>query len=1161
MLLTVLCLQVVTFTPVVAVGFQAGPDSTPPQTVLVTGLLAKKSSDRSESRVLHESSGGSQPTMTTPSETIRGNGAMGETIHSTAAQHGTTEGSTPVIGKEDRPSSRIGGHLPSPVSGDQRRRRLPSTPDDNLKECKVFANFSDFNSDGNLDRNEYVVLVNLLKDDGDPVGSFDALATALQHTFDALAPGNKEIVLLEAEGADEVDGATSTSHTMNVFQHESQQDGVSLERICSDTIHAIGTELALLVSDANYLNTRQINLPGLPGQEDDTMMPTVSPGTEGDGTCEFLVNFDVQIQYAEDEFLACDSSAQDQSISQIMVDAMNSFAATEGFALTLSYNPLLFWDDQEVNNLEPFRRALTQRELQSATCSARQESESCPPEEADYCRWGCLVAEANCAEVTTETFKQMEANVTEALKAEGAANEIECLGLLEDLMVNIRAEGLTILDPTTTSPSMNTTAPTDLQTMNTTAPTESQAMDTTAPTISQVMNTSAPTISQVRNTTAPTSIPPIGNTSQPTPLLQTNAPTVTPTQVANTDAPTTTSLLVTQQPVLSPQPTVRPQTLQPSLAPVIVQTPEPTFAANATREIVTGHNSWIMSNSIGLTAADMAGNQIGFIEIRRAYRAFTADIVTGMAVSRPARSMLRRRRRLEVTLQSGSSDVYRFVDSVCPSSAAENDNCLTAFGQVDFMVVGEDPDQVYNEYIETSQIAIDSGLLQESLNEVAAGSLWAIEQSSLPVIPSIDVIEPPIEEEKDEDRGGTDLVLGLIASGAVAIVLVIIVCLFVILPQLRKNRDMKQAKKEALEALREAEARDRAAAERMAQSFVESVKPKERCKPPKTIHDEGDNPYREEVEQLINKNCPDLIDELDSLLHQYQGREKDLIALLEDFKTESLLDEDSLVDLSWDSESLLSSVAAEVPPIDEVEMEAASKAIVAETFDQDEDDEEFESEESSKGSEVEEENRALEPPDSSDAPLEPPELKAMPSEESFESESEPELELEPVPEAEPIVRQPEPEPELEPPKKTPSIVEDDTNTTDENQTMESDFLSTSSDESSVGYQVIWIKRDGYWMKKKVWPNDHWNDETEYDSSDDESEARQQFSWVKNDATNKFVKECITADDRMLLDDDSYISSSDSDGDGEVPKFILKNGQWTEAMTDGYDNASLAYSVG
>ena len=1164
MLLTVLW-QGMDLTPVMAIGILAGPDSAPPQTVPVgslsaTGsLLAKDSSNRSEyNRVIPESGGST-------SEILRGNGVTGGTIHTPAVQHGTTEGSSipwPDLGEDDRPASRIGEYLPTLAAEDQRHRRLPLAKDDGLDECKVFTNFSDFNSDGNLDRNEYVVLVNLLMDDGDPVGSFDALPISLQDTFDALALGNnKEIALLEAEEEDdEVGSATSLSHPMNLFQHESSQHhGISFERLCSDTMRSISTELAVLVSDANYLNTRQIDLPGLPGQTDRTTAPTVSPGTEGDGTCEFLVNFDVQIQYAEDEFLACDSSAQDQSIGQIMVDAMSMFAATEGSALTLNYNPLLFWDDQEINNLEPFRRTLMQRELQSATCSARQESESCPPEEADYCRWGCLVAEANCAEVTIETFKQMADDVTESLKAKAAADEIDCLGIFEDLMVNIRAEGLAILDPGTTSPSLDTSAPTNLQAVNTTAPTDSQGIGTIAPTDSdsQGIDTTAPTDSQGIDTTAPTaptSIPSFENTSQATFLPQTTAPTATPTQVANVTVAPTTISPVTQQPILSPQPTSRPQTSQPSLAPVIVQTPRPTFAPNATREIVTGHNSWIMSNSIGLTAEDMTGDQTGFVEIRRAYRAFTADIVSGMSVSRPARSMLRHRRRLEVTLQSGSSDVYRFVDSACPSSAAENDNCLTAFGQVDFMVVGEDPDQVYNEYVDTSQIAIDSGLLQESLNEVAAGSLWAVEQSSVPVTPSVDV-EPPIEEDKD--RGGTDLVLGLIASGAVAIVLVIIVCLFVILPQLRKNRGTKQAKKEALEALREAEARDRAAAEKMAQSFVESVKPKKRCKPPKTLHDEGDNPYREEVEQLINENCPDLIAELDSLLHQFQGREKDLIALLRDFKTESLLDEDSLVDLSWDSDSLLSSVVAEVPPIDEVEMEAANKAIVAETVDQDEDDEEFESEESSKGSDVEEENRALEPPESSDTPLEPPELKAIPSEESFESESEPELDLKPAPKPESIVAQPEPEQ----PKKTPSIEEDDTSTTDENQTMESDFLSTSSDESSVGYQIVWVKRDGYWMKKRVWPDDQWNDETEYDSSDDESETQHQFRWVKNVATNKFAKEDIT-EDRMLLDDDSSIGSNSSESDVETPKFILKNGQWVEAVTVGYGNVtSPAYSMG
>ena len=181
--------------------------------------------------------------------------------------------------------------------------------------------------------------------------------------------------------------------------------------------------------------------------------PPEGAGEEAGGPpCLFQFNLDLRIDYLEAEFLACDSAEQEQSISDTMVDTLQSYADTEGFDLVLTYNPDLFWDvreGQEVNTLEPdfLRRTLVQRDLQlsTTTCSERQESESCNPEETSYCRWGCLSAEVGCRFISDDTFDEMEKAVTDAMRV--AAEDIECLGIPEELEVKMRVEDLSAGGP------------------------------------------------------------------------------------------------------------------------------------------------------------------------------------------------------------------------------------------------------------------------------------------------------------------------------------------------------------------------------------------------------------------------------------------------------------------------------------------------------------------------------------------------------------------------------------------------------------------------------------------------------------------------------------------------------------------------------------------
>jgi len=822
---------------------------------------------------------------------------------------------------------------------------------------------------------------------------------------------------------------------------------------------------------------------------------------DGPGTaCLFNLNVDVQITYPDGEFIACDTQEQDDGITETIAQSVIDISMATGNVLDLEYELTAFWDEtQEVNNLEPNFR----RRLQELTCSVREEAEQCTEEVADFCRWGCFMAKPeNCEEVSVETFDLLEEAVTTNLASWALENNVECLGIAEALLVKFRAEEI----PDTGT---NTNGPTPIQDN----PGNSTAGGTQSPTTLNAtflpLITPSPTVGALGNLTQPT-ISPGTTTARPT----------TPPQTAP---------LTTLQPSLQPTPTPEP-TEQPTTA-------RPTFAANVTREVITGHNSWIMSNTLGLDADDLSEG-VDARQIQLAYNTFTAEAVAGMEESRPGRKMLRRR-RLEVALQSGSSSVYLYANSACPDGVSVNDKCVTAFGRVRLRVVDEDPDTVYSEYVDTSQIAIDVGALQRKLDDIAPGSLWTIQQSSTPVTPSIDV-KAPIEE--DEDRGGYDLTLGLIVSSAVAAMLVVIICLFIVLPQMRKNRELDQMKKEALAALREAEARDRAAAEELARNFEKLAEDanERSCKPPKHLHNEKDNPYREQVEELIFQHCPDMIRELDSLLHQFRGREEDLVAVLEEFKSEDILDEDSECDISWKSADFSVSVVSErisLPeeiPIADVATEPAEKLAVL--TDNDDDNDSFETEESEVNA-----ARSLEPP----AVLPDPEEQIEKDAVVFDPKPEP-SEIISDPEPPKITPEPEPiaTPAVEPPPK--EIVKD--SSSDLQETVESDFYSTSSDESSQGYEVHWTQRNGCWMKQKVWPKQQFDDETEYYSSDDEDDD---VNWGKREWQldhKRKTWEKVEKERFLVEEEDHYISSSSSE-EGPPTRWVQRHGEWIQEIMD------------
>ena len=419
--------------------------------------------------------------------------------------------------------------------------------------------------------------------------------------------------------------------------------------------------------------------------------------------------------------------------------------------------------------------------------------------------------------------------------------------------------------------------------------------------------------------------------------------------------------------------------------------PTPQPAPSGTR-ILAAYNSWYMSNTLGLTAMDLQSSRT-FNGLNNAYEAFVTAIVAEMTTSRSALRVRRLRQRgLAVSLAAEPTSVYAVIGDECPSSAAEGAICTRVFGQVDLLVDGyEVTDAVFNEYIDLSQTRIDDGLLQEKVDQESPGSVWIVQESALPLRPSD--LEPG---EEDNEKSGERLGLGggLILSAAVSIAVLIIVCLFVVLPEQRKQKRIADARKKSLMDLREAEAVD---------EVVSADKQKKRnpISEPKKKHNEKTNPYRIRIARTLDQYCPDRKKDLDSLLHQFKGREEELIAILKDTKSEeSVLNDDSSEDAEiWESESESESESS--GSVQEQSSVSAEEHLPASTVDVPNDESQWESEpEEIEGPILAKSASSLEPPGKEGRTLdqlEPPGVSAnlvMEDEESFVTEDDEEGEKE-----------------------------------------------------------------------------------------------------------------------------------------------------------------------
>jgi len=171
--------------------------------------------------------------------------------------------------------------------------------------------------------------------------------------------------------------------------------------------------------------------------------------------CVTQMNFDIHIAFYEEELAACGTFTAEDEIVEVIVRAVSN----NSVPINVDYSTDTFWDNEQEAGL------FVRRLQQSLSCSQRLDSETCPTDTHQQCRWGCFdvnAAPVACESVSSEKLKQMEPFVTEALKAYAIEKDEWCLGDPEKLEVKIRAEvkqssseGEVI--PISDEPSVNTT--------------------------------------------------------------------------------------------------------------------------------------------------------------------------------------------------------------------------------------------------------------------------------------------------------------------------------------------------------------------------------------------------------------------------------------------------------------------------------------------------------------------------------------------------------------------------------------------------------------------------------------------------------------------------------------------------------------------------------
>lgn len=273
-----------------------------------------------------------------------------------------------------------------------------------------------------------------------------------------------------------------------------------------------------------------------------------------------------------------------------------------------------------------------------------------------------------------------------------------------------------------------------------------------------------------------------------------------------------------------------------------------------------------------------------------------------------------------VDYDPSTADLTSIRPAECPesSSVGSGQVCLAAFGQYDLDVDdSEDSSEVFDVFVFQTQKAIEDGVLQEKLDQVDPDSVFTVvgAPGPLPPPPLQEATQPPTpdkdteseQENKSGGGGGLDgVMLGLII--AICITLFLVAVLLAVYFYLKKSGPASEIADKGTAD----EADDRGGDKDVADSENPETAPPEaypgddadadrddsdwpsssnfpdgtNSDPNDPTNNEDDEKleYKRRVEELVAEHCPEETENVDRMMEQFEGREKALIAMLENME-------------------------------------------------------------------------------------------------------------------------------------------------------------------------------------------------------------------------------------------------------------------------------------
>lgn len=244
----------------------------------------------------------------------------------------------------------------------------------------------------------------------------------------------------------------------------------------------------------------------------------------------------------------------------------------------------------------------------------------------------------------------------------------------------------------------------------------------------------------------------------------------------------------------------------------------------------------------------------------------------------------------------------------CPD-APPGTVCLITFGQYTLTVEeAEDSQVIYDIFVQETQAAIESGILQEQLDEADPDSIFSVEGASEPVAilaletgTAIAGSEPGESSQEDKDAteddasGGLDgVMLGLIV--AISVTAFIVCVLLAVFFYLKLSAPQDVDEKGTRHADYNKDTENPAVTPAPMESYPGDNEESGNANNLPSYdfpEDAQKREFRRRVDGLVREHCPEEIQNVDKMLLQFEGREKALIAMLENMESvEKELEED-----------------------------------------------------------------------------------------------------------------------------------------------------------------------------------------------------------------------------------------------------------------------------